>query len=220
MSRFDHLARVEKSGLVAIMRADSGERLLDVTEALADGGIEVVEVTFTTPGAIDILKLMKHAFGDRLLIGAGTVLDPETARAAILAGAEFLVTPCVNVDVIRLGNRYDKLVCPGAFTPTEVLTAWDAGAPLIKLFPAEIGGPAHVQALKGPFPQIPLMATGGVTLETLPAFFKAGVSAVGLGGSLVPKSAIAAGDYERITGIARQFVELMASVREAQTPRL
>ncbi len=213
MSSREDLTRVLDTGLVAIIRAPSGELLADVAEALYEGGISVIEVTFTVPRALDILAQVRDRLGDRILLGAGTVLDTETARAAMLAGAEFIVSPTVNTDVIRLCRRYDKLIMPGAFTPTEVLTAWEAGAEVIKIFPADIGGPAHLKALKGPLPQIRMMPTGGVDLESLPAFVKAGACAVGLGSALVEKQAVADGDMDRIRSVAARYVELMKSTR-------
>ncbi len=174
MSRQENVQRVLDTGIVSIIRAKSGEQLVNVAKALFDGGIDVIEVTFTVPGVLDIIADVRQELGDRILLGAGTVLDTESARAAILAGAEFIVTPTVNPDVIQLCNRYSKAIMPGAFTPTEVLTAWEAGADIVKVFPADIGGPAHLKALHGPLPQIRLLPTGGVNLDTLSAFIKAG----------------------------------------------
>ncbi len=216
MSRTDHLQHVLESGLVAIIRAPSGEQLVEVAQALLEGGIDIIEVTFTVPGVLDIIKDVRQALGDRILLGAGTVLDPESARAAILAGAEFIVTPTVNRDVIELCHRYDKLVMPGGFTPTEVLTAWEYGAEIIKVFPADIGGPAHLRALKGPFPQIRLLPTGGVNLDTLDDFVAAGACAVGLGSALVEKEALARRDMPRIRELAAQYVDKMRTARAAR----
>lgn len=213
MSKQDDLARVLDSAIVAIIRAPSGELLVDVALTLYEAGIDVIEVTFTVPGVLDIIAQVHRELGDRILLGAGTVLDPESARAAFLAGAEFLVTPCVNTDVIRMCNRYDKLVMSGAFTPTEVLTAWEAGADIVKVFPADIGGPSYLKSLHGPLPHIKLLPTGGVNLETLPDFLKAGACAVGLGSSLVEKQAVADGDLARIRDLAGQYVSLVKSTR-------
>ncbi|OYW11628.1 MAG: 2-dehydro-3-deoxyphosphogluconate aldolase, partial [Planctomycetales bacterium 12-60-4] len=152
MSRAADLQRLLSSGIVAILRAPSAEHLTSVARALCAGGIDVIEVTFTTPDAAAVIKQVHHDLGDKVLLGAGTILDPETARTAILAGAEFLVSPAVNLDVIRLAHRYDKLMLPGAYTPTEVISAWEAGADVIKLFPAEIGGAPYLKALRGPLP--------------------------------------------------------------------
>ncbi|WP_166825313.1 bifunctional 4-hydroxy-2-oxoglutarate aldolase/2-dehydro-3-deoxy-phosphogluconate aldolase [Thalassoroseus pseudoceratinae] len=214
MSRSEDLHHVLDRGLVAILRAPSGERLVEVAEALYEGGIDVIEVTFTVPGAAEIISEVSRRMGDRILLGAGSILDAETARIAILAGANFVVAPVVSHDVISMCHRYDKLVMPGAFTPTEVLSAWDAGADVVKIFPAETGGPAHLKALKGPLPQVRMMPTGGVNLETLPKFVAAGACAVGLGGSLVEKTALANGDMNRIRDLAGQYVNAMRHARE------
>jgi 2-dehydro-3-deoxyphosphogluconate aldolase/(4S)-4-hydroxy-2-oxoglutarate aldolase len=207
------LDRVLDSGLVAILRAPSSEQLLNVSRALLEGGIDVIEITFTVPGALDILREVRRELGDQVLLGAGSVLDPETARAALLAGAEFIVSPCVNLDVIRLCRRYSKLVMPGAFTPTEVVTAWEAGADFVKIFPAELAGPKHIRALAAPLPQVRLMPTGGVDLQTLPEFLRAGACAVGVGSSLVDKESVRTGDTAKIRDLAAQYVALVRKTR-------
>ena len=213
MSKDADLQRVLDLGLVAIIRAPSGEKLLQVAEALYAGGIDVIEVTFTVPGIIDIIHQLRKSIGDRVLLGAGTVLDPETARAAILAGAEFIVTPTVNANVIQLCRRYDKLVMAGGYTPTEILTAWEAGADIVKVFPADVGGPGYLKAIKGPLPQIRLLPTGGVDLTTIDSFVKAGACAVGLGSALVEKEALANGDMGRIQELASAYVAKMKALR-------
>ena len=215
MSRHEDLSRVLNSGIVAVIRSTSSEQLVEVARALYEGGVDVLEVTFTVPRALEIIAEMRKALGDKILLGAGTVLDPETARAAFLAGAEFLVSPTVNLDVIKLGNRYDKLVMPGAFTPTEILTAWEAGAQIIKVFPADIGGPAYLKTLHGPLPQVRLLPTGGVNLNTIADFLKAGACAVGLGGALVEPKAVQTGDMARIKSLAQQYVEAVKKARAA-----
>jgi len=207
------LKRVLDLGIVAIIRAPSGEQLVQVSEALLSGGIDVIEVTFTVPGILDILKEVRAKLGNRILLGAGTVLDTESARAAILAGAEFLVTPTVNVDVITLCRRYGKLCMAGAFTPTEILTAWQAGADIVKVFPAEIGGPGYLKAVHGPLPQVRLLPTGGVNLDTIDSFVKAGACAVGLGSALVEKEALANRDMDRIATLAKAYVDAMRKAR-------
>src|SRR5947208_3556565 len=166
MSKSHDLQRVLDCGIVAVVRSPHSGQLVEVAEALAAGGVQVMEITMTVPDALDVLRQVRRALGERVLLGAGTVLDPETARAALLAGAEYVVAPTVNLDVIRLCQRYDKLVMPGAFTPTEILTAWEAGADIVKVFPAEVVGPAYFKALRGPLPQIRLMPTGRVDLHT------------------------------------------------------
>ncbi len=215
MSRHADFSQVMDRGAVAIIRAPSSELLVDVSKAIYAGGLDVIEVTFTVPNVLDILAQVKREIGDKILLGAGTVLDPESARAAILAGAEFIVTPTVNPDVIELCNRYDKLIMTGAFTPTEVLTAWESGADIIKVFPAFAGGPEYLKALHGPLPQIPLMPTGGVDLETLPAYMKAGACAVGLGSSLVTKQMVADGDLEGIQKLTAEYMAKIAELRKA-----
>ena len=213
MSRERDLKRVLDCGIVAVVRfADPGP-LVDVVRALADGGVTVAEVTFTVPNALDVIREAKRQLGDRVLLGAGTVLDPETARAAFLAGAEFLVSPSVNLDVIRMCRRYDKLVMPGAFTPTEVVAAWEAGADVVKVFPAEVVGPPFFRALRGPLPQIKLMPTGGVDLTTAAEFLKAGAVCLGVGSQLVDPKLVAAGDFAGITALARKYVDVVKQFR-------
>jgi 2-dehydro-3-deoxyphosphogluconate aldolase/(4S)-4-hydroxy-2-oxoglutarate aldolase len=207
------LSRIVNSGVVAVLRAPSGEMLADVAEALLAGGVEAVEVTFTVPGAHRVLEQVADRLGDRILLGAGTVLDSQTARVALLAGAEFIVAPTVNLEVIRLCQRYDKAVMPGALTPTEVLTAWESGADIVKVFPSELTGPGYLNALHGPLPQVRLMPTGGVNLQTAADFLRAGACALGIGGALVEKKAVAAGDMQRIESLARQYVEIVRETR-------
>jgi 2-dehydro-3-deoxyphosphogluconate aldolase / (4S)-4-hydroxy-2-oxoglutarate aldolase len=213
MSGAESLQRVLDSGIVAILRAPSSDQLTNVARALLEGGVDVIEVTFTVPNALAILAAVKKELGSRVLLGAGTVLDPETARAALLAGAEFIVAPAVNLDVIRLCKRYDKPVMPGAFTPTEILAAWEHGADIVKVFPSDSVGPGYIKALKGPFPQIRLMPTGGVNLQTLPDFIKAGACAVGVGGSLVEQQAVRDGKMDRLRDLAAQYVQAMKTAR-------
>jgi 2-dehydro-3-deoxyphosphogluconate aldolase/(4S)-4-hydroxy-2-oxoglutarate aldolase len=214
MSKEQQLARVIETGIVAVIRASSGDLLADVADALLAGGVDVMEVTFTVPGAVKVLERVADRLGSRVLLGAGTVLDPETARAALLAGAEFIVAPNTNLEVIRLCRRYSKLVMPGAFTPTEVVTAWEAGADIVKVFPADFTGPAHLKVLHGPLPQIRLMPTGGVTLDTAADFLKAGACALGVGSALVEKKAVEAGDFARIEALAKQFVAIVRETRK------
>jgi 2-dehydro-3-deoxyphosphogluconate aldolase/(4S)-4-hydroxy-2-oxoglutarate aldolase len=213
MPKLDHLSRVHSSGIIAVIRAASGELLADVAEALLAGGVDVMEVTFTVPRAHIVLERVAERLGDRILLGAGTVLDTETARLALLSGAEFIVSPTVNTDVIQLCRRYDKLVLPGALTPTEVLTAWEAGADIVKIFPSDLTGPAYLKALAGPLPQVRMMPTGGVNLQTAADFLKAGAYALGIGGSLVDPQAVAAGDLKKIESLAKQYVEIVRKTR-------
>jgi 2-dehydro-3-deoxyphosphogluconate aldolase/(4S)-4-hydroxy-2-oxoglutarate aldolase len=213
MSKETQLRQVLDSGLVAVVRAPDSQQLVEVCRALAEGGVTVVEITMTVPDALDVLRQVRQALGGRVLLGAGTVLDTETARAALLAGAEYLVAPTVNLEVIELCRRYDKLVMPGAFTPTEILTAWEAGADIVKVFPADVLGPAFFKALRGPLPQIRLMPTGGVDLTTAAAFLKAGACCLGVGSQLVEPRAVAERDFGRIRDLARQYVAVVKQAR-------
>src|ERR1700716_1972049 len=174
MSKESQLRQVLDCGIVAVVRSPDSQQLVEVARALADGGVTVVEITMTVPNALDVLRQVRQALGERVLLGAGTVLDPETARAVLLAGAEYIVSPTVNLDVIRLCRRYNKLVMPGAFTPTEIWSAWEAGADIVKVFPAEVVGPAYFKALRGPLPQVRLMPTGGVDLTAAADFLQVG----------------------------------------------
>jgi 2-dehydro-3-deoxyphosphogluconate aldolase/(4S)-4-hydroxy-2-oxoglutarate aldolase len=209
----DPLARILNTGIVAVVRAPSGEVLVDVAEALVAGGVECVEITFTVPRAHRVLEAVADRLGDKVLLGAGTVLDPETARTALLAGARFIVSPTVNLETIRLCKRYTAIVMPGALTPTEILSAWEAGADIIKVFPSEITGPAYLKALRGPLPHVRLMPTGGVTLSTAADFLKAGACALGIGGSLVSAEAIKNRDWAGIEELARKYVQVVRDTR-------
>jgi 2-dehydro-3-deoxyphosphogluconate aldolase/(4S)-4-hydroxy-2-oxoglutarate aldolase len=213
MSKETQLQQVLDSGIVAVVRSADSPQLVEVCRALAEGGVRVVEITMTVPDALDVLRQVRQALGDRLLLGAGTVLDAETARAVLLAGAEYVVAPTVNLDVIRLCRRYDKLVMPGAFTPTEILTAWEAGADIVKVFPADVLGPTFFRALRGPLPQVRLMPTGGVDLTTAAAFLKAGACCLGVGSQLVEPRAVAQGRFDRIRELARQYVAVVKQTR-------
>src|SRR5213593_323625 len=213
MSKESQLRQVLDCGIVAVVRSPDGQQLVEVARALADGGVDVVEITMSVPNALDVLRQVRQALGDRLLLGAGTVLDPETARAVLLAGAEFIVSPTLNLEVIRLCQRYDKLVMPGTFTPTEILAAWEAGADIVKVFPADVVGPAYFKAVRGPLPQVRLMPTGGVDLTTAAAFLKAGACCLGVGGQLVEPKAVAEGNFTRLRELARQYVAIVKQVR-------
>ena len=216
MSKADQLRHVLECGIVAVVRSPDSQQLVDVVRALADGGVTVAEITMTVPGALDVVKQVRAALGDRVLLGAGTILDPETARAAILAGAEYIVAPTLNFEVIRLCRRYDKLVMPGAFTPTEILAAWEAGADIVKVFPADVVGPAFFKALKGPLPQIRVMPTGGVDLTTAAAFLKAGACCLGVGSQLVEPSVVAARNFARMRELAQQYIAIVKETRAAK----
>jgi 2-dehydro-3-deoxyphosphogluconate aldolase / (4S)-4-hydroxy-2-oxoglutarate aldolase len=207
------LNRVLDRVIVAVIRAESPDQLVDVAEALVAGGVEVMEVTFTVPRATQVLEKVAAKLGNRILLGAGTVLDPETARIAILAGAEFIVSPTTNPQVIEMCRRYSKLVMPGALTPTEVVTAWQAGADIVKIFPSELTGPRYLKLLHAPLPQVRLMPTGGVNVETAGEYLKAGACALGVGGALVDPKLVAVGDFAEIERRARQLVEAVQKCR-------
>lgn len=213
----DTLSRILDCGIVAVVRAEKPDQLIQVVEALARGGVTAAEITFTVPDADRVIREVRKAMGDRIVLGAGTVLDTETARTAILAGAEYLVTPCLNVDVIRLAKRYGKIIMPGGFTPTECLTAWEAGADIVKVFPADVVGTSFFKAMRGPLPQIRLMPTGGVDLTTAESFLKAGACCLGVGSSLVEPKAVAVGDFDRLEKLAAQYVEIVRKFRAGQS---
>ncbi len=210
------LAALREGGIVPVIRADSADTALRIVDALVAGGIRTLEITMTVPDAIGAIKAVADRFGSSVLLGAGTVTSRALAEGSLDAGAEFLVTPCVVPDVIAVAKERNVAVLPGAMTPTEVFTAWSSGGDIIKIFPASnVGGASYLKALKGPFPQIPLCPTGGVNLQTIGEFVKAGASAVGVGGELVSKAAIDAGDYGKITELARQYVAALAAARGA-----
>lgn len=208
-----NLQDIVNCGVVAIIRVASAQEAVAVCGAIAKGGVKPIEITMTVPGAIDAIKELKGAMGDNVLLGAGTVLDPETARAVVLAGAEFVVCPTLNLEVIEVCRRYSKIVVPGAFTPTEILTAWEAGADIVKVFPATVGGPRYLRDIRGPLPQIRLMPVGGVNIDNTPDFIKAGAVGVAAGTSLVDRKAVSEGKYDIITENARKFVEAVKLAR-------
>lgn len=212
------IATIREVGLVPIVRAPSPEDALRAAEAIIEGGVGIAEITMTVPNAIRVMERVVEKFGDKVLLGAGTILDPESCRAALLAGAEFIVTPALDVRVIETARRYSKTVVPGALTPTEIMTAWQAGADLVKIFPCgPVGGPKYIKALKGPFPHIDFVPTGGVNLETTPEFIKAGAAAVAAGGELVDLKALREGKLDVVVKNARLFVEAVRTARAAQT---
>ncbi len=206
------LGKIVESGLVAVVRAENSAQAARIAEACARGGVAAIEITFTVPGAAVVIEdLAKKCKSGEILLGAGTVLDPETARAAILAGAQFVVSPSLNVETARLCNRYQVPYMPGAGTVREVVEAMEYGADIVKIFPGETLGPAFVKAVKGPLPQASLMPTGGVSLENVAEWIKAGCVAVGVGGNLT--SGAREGDFQSITDLARQFIEKIKQAR-------
>ena len=214
MRKEDVLAELRKIGLVPVLRASSVDKALALASAIADGGVTVLEVTMTVPGAIEVMRRLAQQRPD-ILIGAGTVLDPETARMCILEGAKFVVSPALNVATIEMCHRYSIAVLPGALTPTEIVTAWQAGADVVKVFPASaLGGAKYLTALKGPLPQVELIPTGGVSLATAKEFLQAGAFALGVGSDLVDAKAMVEGKPEKITDTAKKYLEIVAEFRK------
>ena len=215
MAKEKTLAAILKIGIVPIVRADRAEHAIARPRrpSIAEG-IGVLEVTMTVPGAVKVLEKVADEFGDRIVLGAGTVLDPETARAVMLAGAEFLVTPSLNVKTIELCHRYSKPIIPGALTPTEVMNAWENGADMVKIFPCgNLGGPRYIKALKAPLPQVLMVPTGGVRLDNAADFFHAGASAIAVGSDMVSRKALESGDYASIEENTRQFLKVVEEAR-------
>ena len=212
MKKNEVLQKIMDCGVVAVVRADNVEKAIKIADACLKGGVAAIEITYTIPGASDVIKALADRYKDgEMLVGAGTVLDPETARVAILAGAQYIVSPCLNTEVVKLCNRYQVASMPGAMTIKEVVEGMEAGADVIKIFPGEVFGPGFIKAIKGPLPQAVLMPTGGVSLENVDQWIKAGCVAVGVGGNLT--AGAAKGDYDSITEIGKQFV---AKVKEAR----
>ena len=205
---------LERVGLIPVLRAKSEAQGRAVVEAMVAGGVTIVEVTMTVPGAVDLIKRLKKQFGAELLLGAGTVTTADQAQATIDAGAEFVVSPSLHPEVIHTTKTNKKISCPGALTPTEAITAWEAGADYVKIFPCSaVGGASYLKSLLAPFPHLKLIPTGGVTLQTAESFIKAGAKALGVGSDLVNLAAIDAGHPETITETARAYLEVMAKAR-------
>ncbi|MBC7236773.1 MAG: bifunctional 4-hydroxy-2-oxoglutarate aldolase/2-dehydro-3-deoxy-phosphogluconate aldolase [Chloroflexi bacterium] len=207
MSRQEILQGILETGVVAIVRLDSSESLIRVAEAIAEGGVRHIEFTMTTPAALQTLEKVTAEFKGDVVFGAGTVLDAETARAAILAGAKFIVAPNLNPEVITLCNRYSVVSMPGALTPTEVMQAWDAGADVVKIFPADTFGPGYIRALLAPLPQVRLAPVGGVGPDNVAEYIRNGAACVGVGSSLVNSKLVASGDWAALTKRARTLIE-------------
>jgi len=211
--RTDRFDQITDGGVIAILRGVNAADAVAVADAVVDAGVTALEITADTPNAMSSIEAISDRVDDAL-VGVGTVLDAETARAAQLAGAEFLVTPTVNRDVIRVANRYGTPIAVGAYTPTEALEAYQAGADAVKVFPAKTGGPDHVAAIGGPLPQIPLVPTGGVSAENAGAYVRAGAVAVGVGGSIVDHEAIDDDAYDQVEANARAVVEAVSAARD------
>lgn len=203
-------------GVVPVVRTSSAESAIRAIQAVYAGGIRAAEITMTVPGAVKALEKLADELGDKMILGAGTVLDPETCRTCMLAGAQFFVTPNLRLSTIEMAKRYSKVIVPGSLTPTEVVTAWEAGADAVKIFPASaMGGAKYIKALKAPFPHIEMIPTGGVNLETAADFIKAGACAVAVGGELIDEKTIREGKYEVFEERARQYVEIVKNARRS-----
>ena len=214
MNREEVLQQIRKVALVPVIRASSADLAIKAAAAIEAGGVSLLEVTMTVPGAIDVIGAVIKSSQGRVLVGAGTVLDAETARACIIAGAQFIVSPALNRGTIELCRRYSVAVIPGALTPTEIVTAWEAGADIVKVFPCgALGGPRYLSVLKGPLPQIKLIPTGGVSLSNAADYLAAGAYALGVGSDLVDSSALAKGDMEIITENAKKYVAVVQQSR-------
>ncbi len=218
MTKEEARKRIADVGIVPVVRASSPQQALQAAEAVCAGGIPIVEVTMTVPGAIEVIAQLVKTAGKDLLVGAGTVLDPDTAQRCLDAGAEFLVSPGFDLETVKLARARKVLVIPGALTPTEVVTAWKAGSDLVKIFPCgAVGGAKYIKALKGPLPDVPMVPTGGVNLDTAADFILAGAEALGIGGELVSASALKSGKTNEITETARKFVAIVREARQKAT---
>jgi 2-dehydro-3-deoxyphosphogluconate aldolase / (4S)-4-hydroxy-2-oxoglutarate aldolase len=208
------LHELERTGIIGVIRADGPEQLIDVCSALRDGGVVGCEITMTTPHALDAIARAHDKLGDTCIIGVGSVLDAETARAAILAGAQFVFAPTLDREVIAMAHRYDRVAVPGAMTPTEILSAWSAGADMVKIFPANHFGPQYIRDLHGPMPQLKLTPTGGVTLENAAKWIEAGAAALGVGSSLISKEFIRKREWKALSALAKKYIDIVAQTRQ------
>jgi 2-dehydro-3-deoxyphosphogluconate aldolase / (4S)-4-hydroxy-2-oxoglutarate aldolase len=214
MPKLQTLRRIREIGIIPVLRARKQEDAIAIAHAIREGGVPVLEITMTVPGALEVIRQLVSAFGNQVLVGAGTVLDPETARACILAGAEFIVSPALKLSTIEICHRYGVPIFPGALTPTEVLTAWEAGADAVKIFPCgSMGGANYLKSLKAPLPQIEMIPTGGVSLQTAAEFLAAGAFALGVGADLVDGDGCEPEKLAAITSNARKYMELVGKHR-------
>jgi len=216
MNKADKLDLIKETGVIAILRAKSSDQLIKAAEAIWNGGVKVLEVTLTTPGALELVAAAQKKYGEKILFGAGSVLDAETARLAILAGADFIVTPTLNLQTIQMGHRYNIPIFPGCFTPTEMVAACEAGVDMIKFFPAEIGGAKAVKAILAPLPHLQIIPVGGVDLTTAADFIRNGAVALGVGSSLVTQNLLDSGDMAELTRRAAAFIEAVRNGRASQ----
>jgi 2-dehydro-3-deoxyphosphogluconate aldolase/(4S)-4-hydroxy-2-oxoglutarate aldolase len=213
MKDYEILNKIRESGVCAIVRGTKIENACKIADALLAGGVNVIEVTFNTPGAAEMIKELSEKYKDKMVVGAGTVLDPETARVAIMAGATFVLSPSLNIDVLRMCQRYSVLPVPGITTPTEAITAWENGASVVKIFPAGALGASYIKQMRGPFSQIDMMAVGGVSLDNIKDFIKAGACSVGIGSDLVDKKLVEAGKFDELTKRASNFINAIKAAR-------
>ena len=216
LTHSDVIHQIHSTGLVAIIRASGSDELIGVVNALSEGGLTCIEVTMTTPNALEVIRAAREAVGDSAAIGVGTVLDAETARAAMLAGAQFVVAPIVDLPTIEICKRYHVPILPGAMTPTEIVRAWQAGADMVKVFPTGTLGAKYIKDIRGPLPHIKLVPTGGVDLDTIADFIKAGATALGVGSALVTKEAVKNRDFATLKTTAAEFLKRVRDVRESK----
>ena len=214
MTKTEKLDLIRQTGIIAIMRAQGSDQLIAAADAIQAGGVRAIEVTMNTPGALRVIEEASKRYGEGVLFGAGTVLDAETARAAILAGADFVVSPSLNLDMLAMCNRYSIPLTPGCYTPTEMLKAWEAGADMVKLFPASVGGPSLIKAIRAPLPQLEIVPVGGVNLDTAGDFIRNGAAALGVGSDLVSQKLLDERNMEELTRRAAAFIEQVKKGRE------
>ena len=214
MTKTEKLDLIRQTGIIAIMRAQGSDQLIAAADAIQAGGVRAIEVTMNTPGALRVIEEASKRYGEEVLFGAGTVLDAETARAAILAGADFVVSPSLNLDMLAMCNRYSIPLTPGCYTPTEMLKAWEAGADMVKLFPASVGGPSLIKAILAPLPQLEIVPVGGVNLDTAGDFIRNGAAALGVGSDLVSQKLLDERNMEELTRRAAAFIEQVKKGRE------
>ncbi len=215
MDKQTAIRQIVETGIIPVIRAASAEKAMRAIDAIKAGGVSTMEITMTVPGAVKVMEEVATRYGSEVLVGAGTVLDAETARICILAGAQFVISPALNLETIALCKRYGVVAMPGALTPTEVVQAWTAGADFVKVFPAgALGGANYIKSLKAPFPQIEIVPTGGVSLKTAADFIRAGASALGIGADLVDLEALKEGKSNLITERTRQYVEIVRNARQ------
>jgi 2-dehydro-3-deoxyphosphogluconate aldolase / (4S)-4-hydroxy-2-oxoglutarate aldolase len=216
MNKSKAIQKILETGVIPVIRATSSDEALRVIDAIKEGGVSTLEITMTVPGAVRVMEDVATRFGSEVLVGAGTVLDAETARICILSGAQFVISPALNLETIALCKRYGVCVMPGALTPTEVVQAWTAGADFVKVFPAgALGGANYIKSLKAPLPQVEIIPTGGVSLKTAADFIRAGASALGIGADLVDLQALKDGQSSVITERARQYIEIVREARQS-----